>query len=163
MTPWEDRPFEVANLLNPAFCGLLLADAACAYAQRRNEGLPYPLSFLVLPLSLHRETRGLLPATIRTKMHVWLQVNAQVRIGFASRCRHLVPYTKEAIVFGTVNGLLRVSSSGCLETSPGRRSSTRTSERCDVMECQRSAAFVGRWLASSTDVASVYMMWGIMP
>jgi len=33
LPPWEERPVELANLLNPAFCALLLQDAAHDYPQ----------------------------------------------------------------------------------------------------------------------------------
>ena len=60
MKPWVQRPFEVRNLFNPAFCGVVLARAIEGHEAECGLGLQYSLTHLVLPLSLHRSTREVL-------------------------------------------------------------------------------------------------------
>ena len=53
MRRWEERPIEVANLLNPAFCGRLLYQSIVGHSEYESKDMPYVLFFLVLPLVLH--------------------------------------------------------------------------------------------------------------
>ncbi len=61
MDRWEDRPTEVANLLNPAFTGALLRRSLEAYSTEIRSGMPFGLAFLVLPMSLHPGTARRFP------------------------------------------------------------------------------------------------------
>ncbi|MHC5731680.1 MAG: three component ABC system middle component, partial [Nostoc sp.] len=102
MQSWEQRPFEYANLLNPAFCSILLRNAIKSYHAQKKQGMPYPLLFLVL----HGSTRNALPKTTVTKLHIWLQRQPEARVGFGDRTSYLVPYTKEALAFGMQTGII---------------------------------------------------------
>jgi ABC-3C biological conflict system middle component len=62
MPPWNKRPAETANLLNPAFVGVLLRKAIDGYTAESEAGMPFELIFLVLPLSLHPPTAARLPS-----------------------------------------------------------------------------------------------------
>jgi hypothetical protein len=53
MKPWNQRPFEVRNLFNPAFCGMVLFRALHGFEEEDPAGMPFSLSLLVLPLCLH--------------------------------------------------------------------------------------------------------------
>ena len=68
MTPWRERSLEERNLLNPGFCATLLWYAAQGYASERKMPMAIELSFLVLPLVLHLETRESLPRAITTSL-----------------------------------------------------------------------------------------------
>ncbi|BDA67679.1 hypothetical protein CAL7716_018450 [Calothrix sp. PCC 7716] len=106
MRSWQERPVEYANLFNPAFCSILLQNAIKGYQKEKKQGIPYPLLFLVLPLVLHISTRNALPKTTVTKLHIWLQKQPEVRVGFAERASYLVPYTKEALAFRMQTGII---------------------------------------------------------
>ena len=68
---WTKRPREEANLLNPAFLGLLIERAAHGYHEISGDGLQWPLPYLVLPAVLHKQTREALPKDRRTSMVEW--------------------------------------------------------------------------------------------
>lgn len=57
MKRWDQRPFEIRNLFNPAFCGLVLFRALRGYEEEDARGMPFSLSLLVLPLCLHKDSR----------------------------------------------------------------------------------------------------------
>jgi len=88
MKRWTERPAEVVNLLNPAFCGRLLYDTIRTYNDTANRGFPFPLIYLVLPLLLHKATRQSINS--RTQFIVWKQSNEHHLIGFAERAKQLV-------------------------------------------------------------------------
>jgi len=164
MIPWEKRPLEIANLLNPAFCSLVIRDTAKEYYKEKAEGIPYPLIFLVLPIILHRSTREMLPKTKSTKMHVWLEENQNLRIGFAKRISRLIPYTREALVFGLQKGKIRIDENAGVHPDGNLSRPTGLSQRPgDVNICREKAQFIGRWLANSGSISTIFTMWGIKP
>lgn len=55
---WEDRSEEIAYLLNPAFCGVVLCQFIKTYQQKKESFVPVALLYIVLPLILFPETRS---------------------------------------------------------------------------------------------------------
>lgn len=163
MLHWEKRPIEVANLLNPAFCSILLRDSVETFQIENRQGMSYPLSFLILPLVLHKPTREALPRTTRTKLHTWLQEKPEVRIGFAERARQLVPYSKEAIIFGLQTGIIEVNENGDLIPYSKRLKELSGGDEVEPSICRKKAQFLGRWLAKAGDLPTILIMWGICP
>jgi hypothetical protein len=162
MLPWEDRPLEIANLLNPAFCALLLRDAAYAYEKRASAGLPYPLAFLILPIVLHRQTREALPRTTATLLHPWLLDHSLLQMEVQVLSRRLLPYSREAVIFGLLHSALNVADDGSLES--GMKSVRKVFDRhTEPDACRKAASFVGSWFGKVGDPALVLAMWGIMP
>ena len=81
MKAWEDRPPEVASLLNPAFCGQVIYRCVEGFTETENAPMPYPLAFLVLPLVLHPPTRASVNANTR-HFQVWLNAHQPIKIVF---------------------------------------------------------------------------------
>lgn len=162
MLSWSERPFEIANLFNPAFCGLLLHDAIKAYSVRGSRDMPYLLTVVILPLVLHEATREKLPRTTATKFHSWIQTNPEILIGFADRIRRIDPYTREALVFGISHGAICLTDQGELSVAQlsGRGVFKSDSK---VMEYRRSAEFIGRWLADVGHLPTLFTWFGIRP
>jgi len=160
---WKKRPVEVANLLNPAFCSILLWDSIRAFQDRNIQGMPYPLSFLVLPVVLHRTTRDALPKSIATKLHVWLQENSEIFIGFSERTRQLVPYIKEAILYGIHLEIIDINNYGNLISYKKNLKKGHFNIENEPNICRKKAEFFGRWLANSGEPSTIFTMWGIRP
>lgn len=168
MTPWSERPVELANLLNPAFCGFLIRSAAASYTEVRPEGMPFALAFLVLPLVLHMNTRNALPSSIRTTLIAWLEANPEVRVDFDTRVRSLTGFTRESVMFLAHRSLITFADGAMLpgdgglvgnQTAIGR--TIRGSE--ETAACVSRAQLIGRWLAQSGDAATVYALFGVRP
>jgi len=163
MLRWEDRPTEVANHLNPAFCSLLLFEAVSGYSERSGQGMAYPLAFLVLPIVLHKPTREILPRNTRTRLHTWIQSSSSSKIGFVRRAQSLKGYTQESLIFGLQRGMLDVDEVGLLVTT--RRSMPKLPAPSDSEpnDIRKRAAFLGKWFADAGDVGTVLAMWGVRP
>jgi Family of unknown function (DUF6521) len=108
---WSDRSVEQARLLNPAFLAALLWSCSEGYKSVAEQGIPFPLTFIAMPVTLHKATRESLPKTTRTSMATWLVQNPQAHVRFAERATALVPLIKEGILFGANGKLIEVSSS----------------------------------------------------
>lgn len=164
MKPWTSRPVEVAHLFNPAFCGEVLRRASAAYFDTSGRGLPYPLTFLVLPIVLHRHSRESIPLRVKEPMHAWLKNHQDVRVGFAERARQLVPITKEAVTFLLQVGAVTVGEDAGIQPVSGLvRKFSLGSASDEVEDCFNKAVLVGRWFARAGTPTTIFTMWGVKP
>lgn len=165
MTAWADRSHEERALLNPGFCANLLWHAANGYANGDESALSFEESFLVLPFVLHRETRETLPRSSRTSLAVWIDENPLARGRVASRARLLIPFTKEALMFGGVHGLIRIDGGRLRAEATWKRvvNQTLTESSDEVKSCAKRAAFIGKWFAQAGSAATVLALIGVRP
>ncbi|MDO9003984.1 MAG: DUF6521 family protein [Aquabacterium sp.] len=162
MKRWDHRPFEVRNLFNPAFCGLVLFKALLGYEEENPDGMPYSLALLVLPLCLHKDSRLVLADNSRSYLLKTVENNPQLLVGFAARASDLMPFSLEAFGLLAERGCFTVSPDGRLKTVPEkmRKSVTGTAES---VSCQRVARFVGKEFARIADRVTVYTTFGVRP
>ncbi len=162
MKRWDERPVEIRNLFNPAFCGLILMRALRGYEEEDERGMPFSLVLLVLPLCLHKRSREILQAGNRSYLLKLVASHPELLVGFAQRTTDLLPYAFEALGFLMQMGLFTVDAHGRLKTAPDgiRKSVTGTAE---TVSCQRVARFVGKEFARVGDRSTLYMTMGIRP
>jgi hypothetical protein len=162
MKRWDARPIEVRNLLNPAFCALVLVRALKGYEENDDIGMPYSLSLLVLPLCLHKTSREVIADNPRGYLLKVLSENPQLAVGFPQRAATLMPYSLEALGFAMHVGCFNVDRDGRLTTLPRsvRQSITGTAES---VACQRVARLVGKQFAEISDRATIYTALGVCP
>ena len=164
LAPWSERPLEEARLLNPAFVGTLLWSCARAYMKTAEQPQPYVLSFLAMPVLLHKSTRESLPTSTRTSLVSWIGENPRVVVGYAERARSLVPLVKEAVIFASNGGLLQVQESRVVaEARPRSMARFERGASDEVKTCIKKAEFLGKWFALSGDYTTVMALWGVAP
>lgn len=161
---WNERPQEIAHLLNPAFLGVLIRRAVAGYESASSSGMPFALTPFILPLVLHAETRNMLP-TIMTTFPTWLQEHREILVEFPHRVEELVPYTREALIFALQRNALTIDSQGTFREGASKmKGKTKYPEKsAEIGECWRRSEFVGRWLAEAGPVATVYGLVGVTP
>lgn len=162
MKPWDQRPFEVRNLFNPAFCGVILFRALHGFEEENPVGMPFSLSLLVLPLCLHKDTRLVLAEHSRGYFLKAVEKHPRVLVGFAERARHLIPFALEAFGILMERGCFTVAEDGRLKSVDNkvRKTVTGTDES---IACQRVARFIGREFARIGDRTTVYTSLGVRP
>jgi hypothetical protein len=162
MKRWDERPFEVRNLFNPAFCGLISFRALQGYEEENPDGMPFSLTLLVLPLCLHKVSRQVIADSPRSYLLKTVEKNPQLLVGFADRARSMMPFAFEAFGLLMERGCFTVSPDGRLKTVPDRvrKSITGTSES---VSCQRTARIIGKEFARIADRATVYTTFGVRP
>jgi len=165
MKKWTARPKEEAHLLNPAFCCTIMAAAICGYKSVNDECMPFPLTFMILPIVLHKPTRDKLPPNTRTSMAAWLQENSLARVLFYERLISLKPHTKEALQFGMLLDWIVPRMDGLLETTLRESDINRTIHQLadEARECVMRARFLGKWFAASGASHTVMAFWGVRP
>ena len=165
MKPWLERNHEEAHLLNPAFCCATITSACAGFSHSRNETMPFPLIYMVLPIILHKHTRENLPSTIRTSIPAWLLEHSDARLGFHSRLMALQPHTREAIWYGLTFGWIVVNNAGCIrcDISNSFLNSSINSLDGEARECVSRSKFLGRWFNTSASTETTMALWGIRP
>jgi hypothetical protein len=162
MTEWLRRSPEEAALFNPAFCAVLLECCAGDYIGEAERPLPFVLTFLALPIVLHKPTREALPAKKSSSLTTWMEHHPSVRVGFSERVKALSPVVREAMLFGVQHGRLALDREGALSVRT-RRLPALSDDTAESEECKRKAHFVGRWFAASGSTATVMSVWGVSP
>lgn len=162
MKRWDQRPFEVRNLFNPAFCGLVLFRALHSYEKENARGMPFSLSLLVLPLCLYKNSREIIGDSPRSYLLKTLEKNQQMMVGFADRVTQMLPYTFEGAGLLMERGCITITDDGCIQTAPKmvRKTILGTSE---TIACQKVAYIVGREFARIGDRITIYTTFGIRP
>ncbi|MEI2695169.1 MAG: three component ABC system middle component [Saprospiraceae bacterium] len=162
MKRWDQRPFEIRNLFNPAFCGLILFRALNGYEEEDARGMPFSLSLLVLPLCLHKESREVIASKPRSYLLKTAEKNEQLMVGFAERATDMLPYAFEGFGLLMERGCIAIADDGRIQTVSNtvRKAVTGTDE---TVSCQKVARIVGREFARISDRVTVYTTFGIRP
>jgi hypothetical protein len=166
MRNWSERVVEEANLLNPAFGAVLLAEAVAHYDDKARRGLPFALAFLILPIVLHENTRRSLPKTTLTALLPWVQDHRESLVGFSDRVRQLQAVSREALLFGLQTEVLRIDEHGLVKI--GSRRKSVTAKRApyftdEANECVERCGFLGRWFAAAGPITNIFSAWSVAP
>jgi len=164
MKRWDLRPFEIRNLFNPAFCGLVLFRALHGYEEEDSRGMPFSLSLLVLPLCLHKDSREAIICSPRSYLLKTTEKNQQVIVGFADRVTQMLPYAFERFGLLVERGCIAVANDGRIQTVPKKvRRKVDGTGTAETVACQKVARIVGKEFARIADRATVYTTFGIRP
>ena len=162
MKPWNQRPREVRNLFNPAYCGLVLARGEEGFTEAAERPMPFSLTLLILPLCLHKRTRDQLKEGNRSYLTSILEEHPEIRIDLAQRARGLMPYTMEAFGYLMARGVITVDDAGAISLRKDTvRKAIRGSQ--DTTDCQTVARSLGGKLARLNDRVTIYTTLGIRP
>jgi hypothetical protein len=152
-------------LFNPAFTSTLLCVAVRSYQAERAGGMPILVSYLLLPIALHTETRDAFPATTRTSLTRWIGQYPQIHVGLAERVAAFKPFTAEAIRFGIAGGIVRLTDLGNLTHVPRKPrglSAAKVTSR-EVESCFKVVTDLGRWFARVPDNTFLFRLLRIRP
>jgi hypothetical protein len=159
---WNQRPFEIRNLFNPAFCGLVLFRSLQGYEEQDVRGMPFSLSLLVLPLSLHKGSREVISGSPRSYLLKTAEKNQQIMVGFADRVTQMLPYAFEGFSLLMELGCIAIMDDGRIRTVPDKVRKTVSGTE-ETVSCQKVARIVGREFARIADRVTVYTTFGIRP
>lgn len=164
MKRWDRRPFEIRNLFNPAFCGLVLFRALHGYEEEDARGMPFSLSLLVLPLGLHKDSREVIASSPRSYLLKTAEKNRQIMVGFADRVTQMLPYAFEGFGLLMERGCIVIADNGRIQTVPKKvRKAVDGTGTAETVACQKVARIVGKEFARIADRATIYATFGIRP
>jgi hypothetical protein len=162
MKRWDERPIEIRNLFNPAFCGLVLFRSFAGYEEEDTRGMPFSLALLILPLCLHKQTRDVFLQGNRSYLLKVVSSHPELLVNFGRRATDLLPFTFEALGFLMQLSAFEVDPGGRLKAIPDgvRKTPTGTVES---IACQRVARFLGKEFARVGDRSTLYTTLGVRP
>lgn len=162
MKAWAKRPREIRNLFNPAFCGVVLLRSLASFETAQQIGMPFSLSLLVLPLSLHKASREAIIRGNRSYLTKIVDESPEILVGLPERTKSLLPYTFEAYGLLMQMGAISVSADGRISTTRGciRKLLTGTAES---QACQQAAQILGKKFAAIGDRVTIYATFGVRP
>ena len=162
MKKWHERPFEIKNLFNPAFCAVILLRAIKSYEAESGNSMPFSLVLLVLPLCLQKDSREIILANPRSYLLKSIGEHPQILIDFAERTKRLIPYTFEGLGFAMQLNSFEVRNEGALHIKDGgiRKKLYGTDE---TKECQKAAQIIGKKFAQIGDRITIYTTFGVRP
>jgi hypothetical protein len=158
---WNERPIEIRNLFNPGFCGLVLSRALSGFKQVDEQGMPFSVSLLILPLCLHQESRVTLQRGNRSYFLKVVAEHPELQVGLAKRCTDVLPFTFEGLGLLMHLNTMSVEPDGRLLSRDGVRKAIQGTE--ETMACQRVAAFLGKEFARIGDRSTIFTALGIRP
>jgi hypothetical protein len=162
MKRWDQRPVEIRNLFNPAFCGLVLFRSFCGYEEEDSRGMPFSLALLILPLCLHKQSRDILLQGNRSYLMKVVSGHPELLVNFGRRATDLLPFTFEALGFLMQLGAFQVDPDGRLKAvSDGVRKTPIGTD--ESVACQRIARFLGKEFARVRDRSTIYTTLGVRP
>jgi hypothetical protein len=158
---WEARSAVTAAMLNPALIALIIAVASNRYEHDKDEPMPWELSFLVVPMALHADTRTVVPSRVTSRLPRWVNDHPLIMAGLGPRAESVAPYVREGIRWGLRSRALTLDSTGRLSGEVlGRFSKNDTADLRAVVD---TARFLGRWFASVGSTATVFALLGVTP
>jgi hypothetical protein len=83
----------------------------------------------------------------------------------ASRAQLLVRFTKEALLFGGIHGLMTISDGQIhfVDTWDSAVIKSLNDSSKEVRECAKKAEFIGKWFAHTGAAATVLALIGVRP
>ena len=162
--PWEERAVEEARIFNPAFCGELIGHTVHEYHRIREEALGMVITYLVLPLILHRPTREALPLRANKVFVGWVAENSALLAELPERARRLRPVSREALLFALRHRRLALEGDGLLPGSgPVRRGARLATSTDEVKAALKAAGLLGRWFAGQSTQTAILQGMGVTP
>lgn len=168
MLQWKNRTPEVANLINPSFCALLIYLVIFEHQQKKKlelvpSGFPFPLIYLILPITLRKQIRE--KVTSRTNMLTWLQNNPSVLIGFSNRAKSLVSFTNDAIHFLLSHKKCVIKNGEIfIEDFISKSKITKYAQiDPEIKDCINKSKAIGRWFYNINSMENIYAAWGVRP
>lgn len=162
MRVWDQRPIEVRNLFNPAFCGLVLLRAMVSFEEKDDRGIPFSLAPLILPICLHKQSRDILIPRPRSYFLKLVADHPQLLVGFGARAQDMLPFTFEGLGLLHHFETMQVRTDGRLKVNPQRvRKSVTGSEETQAI--QKVAKYLGKEFARIGDRVTIFATMGVRP
>lgn len=160
---WDERNTIIAHLFNPAFCGEVIRITALSYNKNTDKKFPFAFSYIVLPVLLHKDTREKMPRSVRSYFFAWVGENDALFFDFGKRTKSMVRYTKEALSFLLAYKKIEISAKGEIVSTLERPKQIINEDYSEYNEILKKAEMLGKWLATTSDVKSIFSFLRITP
>lgn len=146
---------------NPAFCAFAIAAFAKGYISTRKEGVDLATIYLALPIALSGDLIHTFDGTNKnTGLIEWIHRLPEITIKFADRVNSTLGISSEAIRFGCLSQILKMSEK--TNVLPGSIKPKKLSPSSTELTLKR-AERLGHWFAGAGSSRSVFEALGVTP
>lgn len=155
---FQARPPEAVALFNAVLTSELLVNACWAKKQQGGTGLAWPAAYLILPLTLHPETRDSLPRDRRITLARWAVRNHDLLADMEYRVANMAPPTKRAIRHGLRAGRLGLNGTNLVALFKPK--SVKPQWPAELSASVKAARFCGQWF-NAIETHMAFELFGI--
>ncbi|MET9499538.1 three component ABC system middle component [Streptomyces sp. NPDC006552] len=163
MTPYNALSRDERALYNPAFTGLLAARAVQGHQAQHGTTCPIAIATLAAVMALQPAIRTVLPHSVASGLNRWVEGNTAVRASMAVNATALADTVRPGLLTALQTQLLACDHQGRLFVPTGALRQTITGESEDVIDIQKAARLLGRWLSSTGSLSTVMTLLGVRP
>ncbi|MGW4386197.1 three component ABC system middle component [Streptomyces sp. NPDC004685] len=163
MTQFNALSRDERALYNPAFTGLLTARAVQGHQAQAGTTCPVVVATLSAVMALQPAIRTVLPRSVASGLNRWVEGNITVRASMALNATALADTVRPGLLMALQSRLLLCDTQGRLFVPSGALRQTITGESEDVIEIQKAARLLGRWLPSTGSISTVMTLLGVRP
>lgn len=161
MNSWKERPLEIANLFNPAFCSYIIYITLQETIKLKKSSVPIAILYLILPLLLNKKI--LANASTKVKMHVWIQENQSLFIDFSEQVRDFIEITNESIEYLLKFDLIYINNLGEFQLKEKKKMNKEAEElNEEILEIKKNVKKIARWFSLGSTKA-IYISLGVRP
>jgi len=158
---YEDKSQSYFNLFNPAFCGHLMRICISEYENNSKKKMPFSLSFLILPLLLHKELRDSIDHN--TNLHTWTFENYHKLTDFDKNVKDRIDITKSTLIYLLQTDSLAIDKDATLRILNYRQPTTFSSDDLELREFYKKSRYLGRWFTHTDDLPTIFSLLGVRP
>lgn len=154
---------DVFSITNPALTSLVLWSFLEGFEHEDNNGCPFPLIFLPLPLVLSQSIRDEFKGTnAATGLYSWITRRQHILINLDTRINKTVNLTRSAIIFGCTNGVITIQTNGTLKSNNKGIVKSRLKECSDEFkEMIKVSNKLGVWFSQIKSTSSILNSLGL--
>jgi hypothetical protein len=149
------------NLYNPPFCGQILRIAIAGYEDKSSKSLPFPLSFLILPVILHRDIRSSINP--HKNLHTWAIENHYKLQNFDTNISELIGVTKRSLMLLLQNKSIKIENNADLKVLNYRNPKSFSTSEPEMRDCYNKARSLGSWFGEMDDLVTIFSLLGVKP
>lgn len=159
---WTTLPRDSAALFNPALLSIITLRAVQGAIEETRPGLPWEIAYLVAPMCLDSEIRRSLTMRINTPLVTWTADHAAIRATVPSKASAIAPLVTEGLETGLRADILALNGSALVL---GKQKMTKAipTSTTEVVQIQKAAKFLGRWLTVHPNSSAVLNLFGVRP
>lgn len=142
----DGRSTEAVALFNSVLTSELILNACWSKMQHGPSGLSWPAAYLILPLTLHPDTRASLPHDRRITLARWAVKNSERVADMEYRVANMVEPTKRAIRRGLATKRLGLDGTNLIARVRPKNPSKEWPD--ELRDSVKAARFCGNWFNS---------------
>lgn len=144
---------------NPAFCTLIIYKFCQGYYAETNQGVPFPLLILPLPIILSGDLLESFEHTrTNTGFFKWINNNPEIILDISTRINDTSEFLNPAIKFGIYKKIFSIDDLGLLIPNAENVNNKKTP---DLEHLFKYSERFGKWIGQVNSIKTIYNHLGI--